>query len=187
MVGLIVEFSTLYNAFAFSIIVANVPCISRAVDPSCFLFFFSSSWYSCVAASIASRSRCFESRLLSALLPFGRPPTLSTLVLVEPAIVLPLLPAPVSSVNSERIEVDSPRPSLAGKAATGGVEESLFIFFSLFSLLMWLLNIPLVNQGRVGLMLLTMPVIALYLSTPPLLALSTSTFRAKMLSAMSHV
>jgi hypothetical protein len=41
--GLIEQFSTLYNAFAFSIIVANVPCISQAVNPSCFLFFFSSS------------------------------------------------------------------------------------------------------------------------------------------------
>ncbi len=56
----------------------------------------------------------------------------------------------MSSVNAGKIEVDSPRASLAGKAATGGLGKSLF---SLFSLLMRLLNIPLVNQGSIDFML----------------------------------
>ena len=193
MDGLIAEFSTLYNAFAFSIIVASVPCCSRVVDPSCFLFCFSSFWYCLVASSIASRSRCFKSRLLSALLPLGRPPTLlSSSLLVTPPIVVQslvsLLP-PVSSVNVESVEVDSP-PLLVVAPTTSsscGLPASFFIAFSLFSLLTWFLNIPLVNQGRVGFMLFTMSVIALYLRTPPLLAFSTSTFLATMLSAMSQV
>ena len=58
---------------------------------------------------------------------------------------------------------------------------------AIFILLMWFLNIPLVNHGMVGFILSTMSVMALYLTKPPLLAFATSTFLATMSSAMSQV
>jgi hypothetical protein len=99
-------------------------------------------------------------------------------VLVPPAVT-----ASMSSVNDESVEEDLPPPLAAAvSSSSGGVLAA-----SHFILLMWFLNIALVNQGMVGFMLSTMSVIVLYLTTPLLLALATSTFLATMFSAMSQV
>ena len=126
------KFSTSYNAFAFSIIVASVPCISRVVAPFSCLVFLSAPWYCFVASSSASRWRCFTSRLLYPLLPLGRPPVVlssSALVVVAPIVVpvaaaVSLLPPEVSNVNAESVEVLLDSPPLLAVASTSSSADA---------------------------------------------------------------
>ncbi len=64
-------------------------------------FCLNSSWHCLVASTNARRLLNFNARLLFALLPFGRPPALSSPVFSSEAVPV------VSNVNDESVEGDS--------------------------------------------------------------------------------